>query len=158
MKVKEHFLQMTNFLCILMLTPPPPQEHNKTKSWYITLSFTSLPCTSRKYQVHSTCGSMSFMPTNFGFGQALGIKFCLVDVAKSPPCPLNSMPPVWMYMPWWTAKAASTHNVSCPKSSASSIRGRSIIAGRYWSIHLNFFLWSILGSFMWVLRKATLVL
>ena len=112
---------------------------------------------SLKYIIHNIWVISSSIPTSSDSVDIFVFSFCLFEADYMAPLPMDIMPPVWIFVPWWTANAASTHHftVSLPLDSNVSIR--SLMPLWYFRIFLSFLSSSSLSSFTWVVSNSTVI-
>ena len=81
--------------------------------------------------------------------------FCLFKADYRAPHPIIVIPPVWLFMSWFTVNAASTHHFTIPVPSYSKVSTRSLVPLRYFSMRSNFLSLSSSGSLTCIFVKAT---
>ena len=118
------------------------------------LSKIFIPCASRKYFIHNIWGIRSSTQTSSDLVELFLFSFCLLDAEYRAPCPIDIIPPVWLFVSWCTVNAASTHHFTVTVPSDSRVSTRSLVPLRYFSIRNNFLSLSSSSSLTCVLRKS----
>ena len=126
-------------------------------SCYTTLSETFIPCASKKYRIHNIWGNRSSPPTSSASVDLFVFSFCLFEAEYRAPLPIDIIPPLCLFMLWWTVNAASTHHFTVPVPSDSKVIMRSLVLMIYFRMRPSFLLFSSSGSLTLLVINYTLV-